>query len=143
MPSSFCLINFLRCLPTTDYLPLHSFLGIIVICSPFSDFMWSNVAVDSKLGNLDHTWLIQPLWISCALRHGVIAYFRLSLQDTLGASDQSTLLSSLETRFRAKSSPIRNSLTAWRIPRMHLCGLASIDSDGGCVALYCPIIQRH
>ena len=49
MPSSYCLINFLRCLPTTDYLPLHSFLGIIVICSPFSDFMWSNVAVDSKL----------------------------------------------------------------------------------------------
>ena len=63
---------------------------------------------------------------------GVITYFRLQLQDTLGC-DQSTLSSSLETRVGAKRSPIRNSLslTIRKMPRIRYCGLAGVDSEGG------------
>ena len=78
------------------------------------------------------------LALTCALRHTwcVIAYFRLQVQYTL-RYDQNTLLSSLETRVGTKRSLTRNSLrlTIRKILRIRYCGLASVDSHGGCVAL--------
>ena len=64
-----------------------------------------------------------------------------TMKTALGAGNQSTLLLSLETRVGANIPipPTRNSLAVLKMPRIDYCGLASVYSDGGCVALFHPI----